>query len=856
MSADTANPQRQECVVLRFNHFDPIWRRCWDRDFHDSGRRFVSYRAIEEAWIDDAIASCKDGLSCFMVEAAWVLRNYLDRHPEHVKTLRRLAKEGRFELLGSGENIIDANMVHGELLARNLVLGTLWAEKTLGVRPATGWHSDGFGSCAQMPQVFQQCGCEWLPAISYNVPDAPYWRGIDGSTVLWEVKDRLPMRMAMRNYPYNKLRPCPACNGKGCKKCLGRGFPNGYRADFLAPPIERVPGAAYVFWLWGEEIMPGLHVAEDVAKFNAESKDFNARQGIFRDLRKYLKDELERVDDPPSDQISSKVENNPCQTGCYATRIKIKQNHRAAEHALLAAECWDTLLNGAGNAEPLRNAWRLMTLSAFHDALPCSHCDPAYDELRDLLAAVQAATREACETACKDVLKPARKSGEQTFTLFNSQSFPVTVPVTVSIPAAWQWATAKADGEQVPVYDVKAEGGATAVTILAKAVPALGARSVVLSEAQPRVKPVAPGQAACGRFAVDLAEHGISGVRVEGIGSIMKPGGFLLAEPLLEHDFGDPWATRTLDRTRDRLSKFAKLESVEERGNGVVITYAGRHPAGDNPHTPDDPMAHYITWRQTFHLRQGLPWIEVETAVEWYAHSRRLRLAFPSNTDLNRGVYGVPYAVIERDRYEPQSTFAGNAGGDWPAVHWAGIQTPKYTFAVFDRGTPSYRIEDGTVTVSVLRAPQMPHCLLEPASYVAHNYSRMSDHGTHLFRHALYVAEGDWRDNDVSRQAAAFNGGVLALPGRLARPLPQWKLDAAHTQLTAIKPAENGKGVIVRLVELAGRAETVTLQAPERFRSAFVTSLLEDNLMPLSRNANGFPIQMKPWKIVTVRLTR
>ena len=31
----------QQFIVLRYNHFDPIWRRCWDRDFHDAGRRFV-----------------------------------------------------------------------------------------------------------------------------------------------------------------------------------------------------------------------------------------------------------------------------------------------------------------------------------------------------------------------------------------------------------------------------------------------------------------------------------------------------------------------------------------------------------------------------------------------------------------------------------------------------------------------------------------------------------------------------------------------------------------------------------------------------------------------------------------------
>ncbi len=68
--------EKQPWFVLRFNHFDPTWRRCWDREFTDGGRRFASYRTIEENWIADAIASCADGESCFLVECSWVLRHY------------------------------------------------------------------------------------------------------------------------------------------------------------------------------------------------------------------------------------------------------------------------------------------------------------------------------------------------------------------------------------------------------------------------------------------------------------------------------------------------------------------------------------------------------------------------------------------------------------------------------------------------------------------------------------------------------------------------------------------------------------------------------------------------------------
>ena len=443
----------QQCFVFRLNHFDPIWRRCWDRDFIDAGRRFVSYRAIEEAWIDEAIRSCADGVSCFMVEATWVLRHYVQRHPEQLPTLRKLTSEGRFELLGSGENIVDANLIHGETLARNLILGTLWGQETLGVRPLTGWHSDGFGSSAQMPQIFRQCGYRWLPALSYNTPDAPYWRGLDGSIIFFSPdagrtpstpgQARFTQRIATASQIYHKHPPCPQCQGHGCPACKQRGFLEGDRAEFSAPPKERLPGQVGVLMLWGEEFLPGLHIEEDIARFNSARPEFNVRQGIYRDIERFIADDLKHLDNPPAEQISSKIENNAHATGCYVTRIAIKQHHRAAEHALLAAERWDALLNNGQGAAALRESWRNMTLSAFHDAITSSHVDPAYTELMDLLAGVSEVAVNVAAGATARVLRPR----EHTFTIFNAHAHAATAPVSVPIPADWSGATVTADGK-------------------------------------------------------------------------------------------------------------------------------------------------------------------------------------------------------------------------------------------------------------------------------------------------------------------------------------------------------------------------------------------------------------------------
>jgi alpha-mannosidase len=848
-------PDPQPCFVLRFNHFDPTWRRCWDRDFVDAGRRFVSYRAIETRWISDALATCADGESCFMVECAWVLRHYLERHPEHLEPLRRLMTEGRFELLGAGENIVDANMIHGETLARNLVLGTRWAEETLGRRPATGWHSDGFGSCAQMPQIFRQCGYAWLPAINYNVPDAPYWRGLDGSTVYFSADlnsapfggaTHIAHRYGVRGIGYRKLPPCPACAGEGCPACDGDGFVIGPRAELEQLPDGPLPGAAGALVLWGEELMPGLHVTEAIARFNAAQSAIDLRHGTYRHLEPFVADDLARVDNPPAALVSSKVENNPSQSGCYVSRIAIKQGHRALEHALLAAECWDSLLDGGAAREVLREAWRNMTFSAFHDAITSSHCDPAYDELRDLHRDLAETATAISRTACGRVLADV----PATVTVFNHTAAPASAPVRVAVPEGWAGACVTVDDTVMPVYAT--ESGA--VTFMAADVPAFGARTFTLAAAPVATAALDTRKVTLGPLRVTAGEHGITAVAVDGLGEVTDTRAFHLGELILEHDDGDPWATRSLDRAREPLAPYTRLQGLERRGDSVAITYAGRHPASDDPHTCADPHVTLLAWEQRIHLRAGLPWLEIETDVTWYTHSRRLRLAFPSATTLDQGIYEVPFGTLARDRYEASSIHGGNAGGDWPAIHWAGVQAPAYTFAVFNQGTPSYRVEDGVVLVSLLRSPQLPYGLFEPESYVAYNYHGMADHGRHAFRHALYLGPGDWRDNATGRLAALFNSGLTVRPGTLTAPLPAWGIDARHTTVTAVKTAEDGRGLAVRLVETAGAAETVTLRLPPPYTRAARCRLLEDDGVVLPVTGGTVSVSLAPWQILTVRL--
>lgn len=841
---------RQTCWIIRHSHFDPTWRRCWDRDFVDDGVRFVSYRTLQEAWMGDMLAGSADARNKFMVETTWTTRHYLERHPEARETLRQLLREGRFEQLGAGENIMDSNLVHGELLARNLVLGALWSEQVLGARPSTGYYRDAFGTSAQLPQIFRQCGYRWIAHLDYNIPDAPYWRGLDGSTVLYLHPALIPYAWACVPGA-GSMHPCPECKGAGCAACDARGYVVGRRSDFLYRPAQRWEARAVIFLIGNEENLPGMHVGEDVARFNAEQTDFFAVQGTYHDLEPLLAPELAQLDAPSPALLSGKVENNPCITGVYVGRIKLKQQHRALEHALLAAETWDVLLNGSAQAEALRSLWRNLTFSGFHDAITASCCDDAYRELLDL----QAAMWQQASGLTAAALLPALLPRQDAYTLFNRQGVPASVPVRVAVPGAWEGAAVTCDGAALPVYEVERQGETTRVTFQSPVTPALGGVSVTLAPARARVRRLDTREVRCDPYTVTLGEHGPSEVRVEGIGPVTDCAEWLFGELVLEEDQGDPWSTRSLSRTRERLSAHTTLQYVEEEGDSLAVHYTGKHPSM-GVFGPWDPMVLLLEWTQTFRLRAGSPWLEIDTTVDWFTYNRRLRLAFPSASRANCGVYEIPYGVLERERYDAQSADFIEPDGDWPAIHWAGVQNEEYTFAIFNQGTPSYRVEQGCVLLSLLRSPASPGGLLQPAQFVAHNFSTITDHGRHQFHHALFLGAGDWRENDTVAQAALFNAGLAVSPGQLRAPLPSWEVQARHTQLTAVKAAEDGHGVVLRLVEYAGRAETVCLRLPDGYTSACLCNLLEDAGDPLPVEAGWISVPMAPHKIVSVRVMK
>ena len=103
---------RERIFLSALHHSDLVWRY-----------PYGEYEKIREEQLEHLLKLAgKYKQFHFCVEQAEILRVYLRKHPEDLRRFKALLKEGRFEYFG-GLSIPDLNLISGESIVRNLLLG-------------------------------------------------------------------------------------------------------------------------------------------------------------------------------------------------------------------------------------------------------------------------------------------------------------------------------------------------------------------------------------------------------------------------------------------------------------------------------------------------------------------------------------------------------------------------------------------------------------------------------------------------------------------------------------------------------------------------------------------------------------
>ncbi|HEV3273181.1 MAG TPA: glycoside hydrolase family 38 C-terminal domain-containing protein [Candidatus Methylacidiphilales bacterium] len=489
--------------------------------------------------------------------------------------------------------------------------------------------------------------------------------------------------------------------------------------------------------------------------------------------------------------------------GVLTTHGELKARFRACERAL---QVWEAARCATGGGEIDEGAWRRLVFAQFHDYIPGSSIWEVYEEGLPELAAIG---ENALGRAAVDLGRSGRAA------LFN--------PLPVERVHVFE------DGSKAvrlgplsggPVADLAALEPAKDVEATAKKIESGLVKAVF--DAKGRIA------------ALSFGENKIA---------LRGPLGGLVLFPDFPHGF-EAW---DIDRQTLNLGR-----AVESPAEAAVLRKGGLRGAVE--------FRRRVGKKSTAAIRYVLdafqPVLHVEYEIDWREEMSLLKAVFPTAYAGRAARFGAPFGSVQRGQqagpprdeamFEAAASRWAIVGDDGEGEGLGVVTEAKYGFSC----------RDGEFGVSLLRSPHVTgedpgYARLFPAA-LRRGGARpaWSDQGRHVIRLALcFHSSQTARENlapaladtlftaPVSYQGRAVSAGLLGVEG-LASVVPCWA-----------KPAEDGRGWILRLHETMGRRGKIGLRLAKGLK-AYRTDLSEE-----TRDARAVrELRVSPYELMSVRI--
>lgn len=290
------------------------------------------------------------------------------------------------------------------------------------------------------------------------------------------------------------------------------------------------------------------------------------------------------------------------------------------------------------------------------------------------------------------------------------------------------------------------------------------------------------------------------------------------------------------DYYRNRVVDLDEADAIRARADGPAALVEVKR------HTPASTII------QEYRLEPADSELTIRLHVDWHERNRLLKLAVP--VDLRTDVATSEIQFGHLDRPIAVNTTWDAARFETAAHRWVRVAETDYGVALTNDSTYGYDItrhtrdDGGTTTViraTVLRSPVFP----DPEA----------DQGEHEFGFGV-VAGATMVD-------AITHGYQRNLPARELRGsgdiTPLVSVDNPAVVIEAVKLAEDGDDVVVRLYESLGTRAPVAVSLDATTSGVVLTDLLERPLndqSPLRVDAGRARLVLRPFQIVTLRWTR
>ncbi|WP_245954358.1 alpha-mannosidase [Paenibacillus flagellatus] len=715
-----------------------------------------------------------------------------EHYPRLYARVKERVREGRWEVQGAMWVEPDTNVTGGESLVRQLLYGKSFFRDEFGVDVDCLWLPDVFGYSAALPQLLAKSGVRYMMTTKLSWSE---YNEFPHHTFRWEGLDGSRVLVHMPPEGTYNSSAAPRALAKAEAKFKDKAISDEALLLFGIGDGGGGPGEEHLERLRREADLNGLppvrqeHSARFFGRIGRHAETFPVWQGEL-----YLEKHQ----------------------GTYTTQADNKAGNRRMEFALRELE-WASVLGvvrGTSDypADRLAAWWKETLLYQFHDILPGSSITRVFDESREryrvMLADVERLTGETY-AALADSLARDEQGGGGAFTcaVFNSLSWERTE--WLRLDGEWREVTVPAMGYAL----VRAGDSPSAPS------------SSGLSASTSRLENDA--------LRVEFAECGaIRSVVDKRTGRETIAGGKLANRLAVYADNGNAWDF-PIDYENYPSAVFA-LVSSEARIDGPHAVVTQTYEYGQSELVQD------------IVLTKGCGRIEFRTRVEWRESHKMLRTSFPVAVKAAEASFDIQFGHLKRPTH--RNTSWDFAKREKCAHKFADLSRPDFGVALLNDGKYGYRVEDGEIDLNLIRSPSYP----DPAA----------DRGTHRFTYALVPHEGSLTDSDVIRQGYELNCPLrvtrLAEQGRGAPAVAERRggwidTGADGVIVEAVKRAEDGDGIIVRLYESKGTDATARMTFAVPFRSVVETDLMERDIGAEPLDAESPVLRLRPFDIRTIR---
>lgn len=745
-------------------------------------------------------------------------------YPADYEKVKKYVAAGRWFVAGSAMEESDVNNPNAESVIRQILYGTHFNRREFGYTSAEYMLPDCFGFPASLPSILAHSGIKgfstqklsWHSGAPVGGPGSPQETpvGIPFNVGFWQGPDGKGVVAAVNATSYSgdvteDLTKSP----EWIKRVQKNGESMGLFVDFRyygigdtgGSPRERSVRLMEAILSKGEAVLPqpGQRSQDDGRYFGPTVKVGDGPLTVLQTTAEQM------FLDIPASQIArmpkyqGDLELTEHSAGSLTSEAYLKRWNRrnevladAAERASVAA---DWLGGRPYPLQRLTNAWTLVLGGQFHDIIPGTSTPKAYEyawndqvlamnQFAGVLSSATQAVASGLETNSKGtpvvVYNSLNTSREDVVEA--SIPFPNGRPKAVRVFGP--------DGKEVPsqLQDNK-------VLFLAKA-PSVG---FIVYDVRFAETPYVAPTAAMLKVSDSSLENARYRVVIDQNGDVSSIYDKLLKKELLSSparlalstDKPTQWPAWNMDWAdqqkppRAYVGGLAKIR-VTEKGSVRVAIEVTREAEGSK-------------FVQTIRLSAGDSGNRVEfgNVLDWKTAGANLKATFPLSASNPLATYNWDIGTIQRGNNDEKKF-------EVASHQWFDLTDKGGAYGVTilsDAKNGSDKPNDNTLRLTLVRTPGIG----ERAGY---SDQASQDWGHHEFLYGLASHPGDWRQGQTDWQALRLNVPLVAFlaskhQGVLGKEFSLLNVSSDRVRVMAVKKAEESGEIVVRLVEIDGKAQ-------------------------------------------------